>query len=121
MIRTFDGTAEVDALAQPVAQVADHGVAQLLELEKLDDLLGLRGELLFLAPGRTPMDQRAEQAGAHPVVEAGQDVLARRHARIGLDALEGARDADRGAPMRAQVPDVLPVERHRPELRAVKA
>jgi hypothetical protein len=120
MIRTF-GSSAMDPLAQAVAEIADEGVAKLLQLEERDDGLGARREGLFLAPRAAPVEQRVEHPGRHAAVKACEDILARGHARIGLDTLEGASDADGGAPVRAEARDVLAAERHRAALRPIES
>ena len=85
--------AELDALLQAVGQGADGRLADMLDLEKVDDLLANAAVLDFLVE-RRPVPQRLpEEVALHPQVAAGHDVVERRHALEQRDVLEGAGDA----------------------------
>ena len=93
--RRFGGerAAELDALLQPVGQARHRRLADVLDLEELDDLLDRCAVLGLLAPGTGQLQRDFQKAGVHAQVAAGHDVVEHRHALEQRDVLEGARDA----------------------------
>ena len=85
--------AELDALLQAVGQGADGRLADVLDLEKVDDLLADAPVLDLLGERRPEAQGLPEEPSPHLQVAAGHDVVERRHALEQRDVLEGARDA----------------------------
>ena len=85
--------AELDALLQAVGQPADRDLADVLDLEEVDDLLDLAAVLDLLGERRAEAEDLPEEAAVHLQGAAGHDVVERRHAAEQRDVLEGARDA----------------------------
>ena len=100
--------AELDALLQAVGQPPDRRLADVLDLEEVDDLLDRAPVLELLALRR----RRSSSAccrivAAHLQVAPGHDVVEHRHALEERDVLEGARDAERGGLVRVHVGEFL--------------
>src|SRR5499427_3056264 len=84
---------ELDALLQAVGQPADRDLADLRDLEEVDDLFGLDAMRDLLGERRPGAQDLPEQAAAHLEGAAGHDVVERRHAAKQGNVLEGARNA----------------------------
>src|SRR4051812_46965505 len=112
---------ELDALLQPVWEGVHDLLADVLDLEEVDDLLDhlALGDLLALAGA--VVDAAGEEAGPLPEVTADEEVVEHRHALEERDVLEGARDAEAGARGGSQPGDVPPLEAHLPLRRPVDA
>ena len=76
-----------------LGQLADRRLADVLDLEEVDDSLDRLAVLDFLALRRSDVERLPEQAGLHAQIAAGHDVVERRHALEQRDVLEGPRDA----------------------------
>ena len=114
-------TAELDALLQPVGQARHRRLADVLDLEELDDFLDRVAVLGLLAPGTRQLQRDFEEAGVHVQVAAGHDVVEHRHAPEQRDVLEGAGDAEAGGVRRRHVRQALAAKGDAAFLRHVDA
>src|SRR6185369_9787693 len=89
-----------DALLQSIGQPADGRLADMLDLEKIDDLLGRMPVLELLAPGGPEPQRLLEEIAAHLQVAAGHDVVEDRHALEERDILESPGNAEPGRLLR---------------------
>ena len=113
---------ELHALLQAVGQAADRRLADVLDLQEVDDLLDLRPVLELLALGAPEVDRLLEERRLHPQVAAGHDVVQHRHALEQRDVLERARDAlARGLVRAPSACACVPRNVIAPELRMVDA
>ena len=114
--------AELDALLQAVGQLADRRLADVLDLEEVDDLLdrlAMRGSpRAARGPSRSACARRPRRILQ---VAAGHDVVERRHALEQRDVLEGAGDALAGGDVRRHVAAALALEGDRALLRVIDA
>ena len=85
--------AELDPLLQPVGQLADLDLADVLDLEEVDDLLDAVAMLHLLGERRPDAHELPEQPAPHLQRAPRHDVVERGHALEQRDVLEGARDA----------------------------
>ena len=110
--------AELDALAQAVGQRRGRLLAQVLQLQELDDLLARRAVPDLLALRQAPVEHAAEHARAHAHVPAEHEVVEHGQAAEQGDVLERARDAERGDGARPLAGDVAALERDAAAVRA---
>src|SRR5208282_5981750 len=87
------GTTQLDALPETIGQSARRLLAQILELEKLDQLLDSRAVRHLFLLREAPIDKGREHTGLHPHVAAQHDVVEHRHAAEQRDILKRASDA----------------------------
>ena len=100
---------ELDALLQTVGQLADRHLADVLDLEEVDDVLDDAPMLDLLAQRRAVAQELPEEAAPHLQAAARHDVVEGRHALEQGDVLERARDAAAGRLRRPHL-----AARHRP-------
>ena len=112
---------EFDALLQAVRQPADRRLADVLDLQEVDDLLDLAPVLQLLASRATDVDRLLEEVRVHLEVAPGHDVVEHAHALEQRDVLERARDALRRGLVRVHVAAHLAAKRDRALLRVVDA
>ena len=113
---------QFDALLQAVGQRVDGAMADVVDLEEVDDAaLDLGTQRVFFIARAPATGQRRQQAGRHGVVAAELDVLEHREAAKQRDVLEGARQAHCGAAMHRCGGDVLAAEPHAACGRAIEA
>src|SRR5262249_47217445 len=92
-----DGAGKLDALAQPIGQRACGLVADVLDLQKVDDVLDLAPMLPFLAAGAAdPVDHSGDEIAAQQMVAADHDVVEHGHVTEQRQVLERAADAEPG-------------------------
>src|SRR5207248_5601680 len=105
---------ELDALLQSIRERVHDLLADVLDLEEVDDLLDHLplGDLLALA--EAVIEAAGEEPGALPEVAADEEVVEHRHALEEGDVLEGAGDPEARAGGRPQAGDVLALELHLP-------
>src|SRR5690606_16285779 len=113
--------AQVDALAQPVAEVADRLVPDRLDLEELDDLLDDLAMTRLLALRPVEIEEGLRDRTAHVEMASDHDVVDDAHPREDVRALEGARKAGPGDRVHRHGADVLAEERDASLLRPVEA
>ncbi len=95
--------AELDALLQAVGQLADRDLADVLDLEEVDDLLDELAVLDLLVHRRPVAQHVPEEAAVHLQGTSGHDVVEGRHAAEQRDVLEGPGDALLGRLVRAHL------------------
>src|SRR5208337_1918176 len=88
--------AELDPLLQAIGQGADRRLADVLDLEEVDDLLARLTMLDLLVERRPEAERLPDEPALHLEVASGHDVVERRHAPEQGDVLEGAGDAALG-------------------------
>src|SRR4029077_19363264 len=93
--------AELDALLQAVGKLANRNLADVLDLEEVDDALDNLAMLDLLAFSGAGAQRLPKQPGPHAQVAAGHDVVERAHAAKQRDVLESAGDALFGRLVRA--------------------
>ena len=101
---------ELDALLQAVRQAADRRLADVLDLEEVDDLLDLVRGARSPRAARGRVQRLLKKVALHLQVAAGHDVVEHGHALEQRDVLERARDALRGRAMRVHVAPHLAAE-----------
>src|SRR5689334_23808551 len=111
---------ELDALLQAVRQPPDRRPADVLDLQKIDDLLDLGAMLELLAPRGSPVDHLLHEAGFHLQGAPGHQVVERGHAAEQRDVLEGAGDALQRGLVRIDAAALRALEGNRPLLRVVE-
>ena len=84
---------KLHALLLAVGQMADHGIANMLDLEKLDDLLDLFARRDFFIPRTTEKERGFEHTRSGMHVAADENVLDHRAVLEQRQVLEGAADA----------------------------
>src|SRR5262249_12514380 len=87
---------ELDAFLLAVGQRADDGVADMLDLKKLDDVLDASPRLDLFAPGAPDEQHGVQHTRAQMGMAAGQDVLDHSAVLEQREVLEGAANAERG-------------------------
>ena len=112
---------EFHALLQAVREPAHRGLADVLDLEKIDDRLDFGAVLELLALRRPPIDRLLQEIGFHLQVAPGHDVVEDRHAAKEGDVLEGPRDALLRGLVRIHIAAPSALEGNRPLLRVVDA
>ena len=112
---------EFHALLQAIGQAPDRRLADMLDLEEVDDFLDLLAVLQFLAPGRTPIQRLLQEIAFHLQVAPGHQVVEHAHALEQGDVLEGARDALGRGLVRVHVVALLAEEGDGAFLRVVDA
>ena len=113
--------AELDPLAQTIGEAAGRLLAQILQLEELDQLLDPGAVRHLLALRHAPIDDRRQHSGAHPHVAAEHDVVEHGHAAEQSDVLKGAGDAERGDARGPDPGHVPALEPDRAGIRPVEA
>ena len=112
---------ELDALLQAIGERAGGKLAQVLELEELEQVLDLLAVRDLFLLRQAPVHERGEDARAHAHVPAEHEVVEHAHALEERDVLEGARNPALGNAARRQVGDVLALERDAPAVGPVEA
>ena len=93
-----DGAGQLDALAQAVRQRAGHRLADVRNLQEVDDLLDLAAvRQLFLLRAAEPVERAGEEVVPQQVVPADHDVVEHRHVIEQRQVLERPADAERRA------------------------
>src|SRR5262249_89615 len=113
--------AKLDPLLQTVGQLSDLNLADVLDLEKVDDLLDAVALFDLFRERRPDAQQLPEEPAAHLQRAPRHDVVERGHALEQRDVLEGARDAAHprfGGPHRRAR---LALERYAALLRVIEA
>ena len=101
----------LDALLQAVGQGRDRRMADMVDLEKIDDaLLDVGAQRGFLAARAAQVEQRVEHIGLEMRVATQLDVVEHGHAAKQRDVLEAAAQAQLGALRRMHLADVLAFE-----------
>ena len=113
--------AELHALAQAVGQRRRRLLAQVLQLQELDDLLARRAVADLLALRQAPVQHAAQHARAHAHVAAEHEVVEHGQAAEQRDVLERARDAQRRNRARALAGDVAAFQGDAPAVGPVEA
>src|SRR6185503_14216986 len=116
-----EGSRELYALLQAVRQPADGSLADVLDLEKIDDRLDPGPVLELLAPRGAPVKRLLQEVGFHLQVAPGHDVVEHRHAAEKRDVLESTGDALPGGFMRIHAAALAALEGNRAPLRVVDA
>ena len=98
--------AQFDALLQSVGQARHRRLADVLDLEELDDFLDRRAVFGFLAAGAGQLQRDLEEGRVHMQIAAGHDVVQHRHALEQRDVLKG-----RAMPSLAACVGVMPARR----------
>src|SRR5262245_57847743 len=88
-----EGAAELDPLLQTVGELADLNLADMLNLQKIDDLLDAAALLDLFRKRRSDPQELPEEAAAHLQRPARHDVVERRHSLEQRHVLKGAGDA----------------------------
>src|SRR5438445_2043385 len=101
---------ELHALLQPVGQSAGRGLADRLDLQKIDDPLDERAVLDLLTAGRAPVERLQQEASPRFEEPPRHEVVEHAHALEQGHVLEGSGDAEDGDVGRAEVRPVLAVE-----------
>ena len=91
----------------PYGRRAHRGLADVLDLEKLDDLLDRLAALGFFPPGAGQLQGDLEKGGVHAQIAARHDVVQHRHALEQSDVLEGPGDAELGGVRRLHARQAL--------------
>ena len=86
---------QLHALAQAVGERRGRLLAQVLQLQELDDLLAGLAVADLLALREAPVEHAAQHARAHQHVAAEHEVVEHGEAAEQRDVLEGARHAER--------------------------
>jgi hypothetical protein len=113
--------AELDALAQAIGEGAGRLLADVLELQELDEFLDPRAVAHLLSLRRTPVDERGEHTSAHMHVPPEHDVVEHGKATEQRNVLERAGDAELGDGGGFGVGDVAAFELDSAAGRAVEA
>jgi hypothetical protein len=87
-----ESAAELDPLLQTVGELADLNLANVLNLQKVDDLLDAAALLDLLRKRRPDPQKLPEEAAAHLQRPARHDVVERGHALEQRHVLKGAGD-----------------------------
>ena len=109
---------QLDPLAQPVGERAGRLLAQILQFEKVDQLLAPLAMRDLLLLRQAPIDEGRQDARFHAHVAAEHDVVEHGHAAEQRDVLKGAGDPERGDLGRAEAGRVDALERDRAAVRA---
>ena len=112
---------ELDPFLQAVGKTPDPYLADVLDLEEVDDLLDLAAVFQLLASRRPPEERLQQEVRLHFQIAPGHDVVEHRHSLEERDVLEGARDALLGRLVRAHVVVRPAQKRHGAALRPVHA
>src|SRR5207247_7455341 len=112
---------ELHPLLQAVRQLADLNLADVLDLEKIDDLLDATAMLHLLRERRTEPQQLPEKAAPHLQRASRHDVVERGHPLEQGDVLKGARDAAERSVIGAHARAHRSLERDAALLRVIEA
>src|SRR5713101_2905625 len=102
--------AELDPLLQAIGQLADLDLADVLDLEKVDDILHAVAVLDLLLERGPGAQELPEKAAAHLQRPPRHDVVERGHTLEQRDILEGAGDAAEGRVVRPHLGARLALE-----------
>src|SRR5262245_45292875 len=115
------GAAKLDALLQPVGQLADGDLANVGNLQKVDDVLGAPTVAYLLERGRAVAEELPHKAAPHLQGASCHDVVERRHTPEESDVLERPGDALTGGEIGSHVVAPLALERDSAFLRVIEA
>ena len=93
-------------------QVRGQLIADRVQTQKVDDVIGGLGEQGFIGCGQLGAQKEAQQRGARAQVVRDDDVFPHRHGAENRGFLEGAHNAFAGHDMRCQIADALAPEQN---------